>query len=61
MEGDEKPSVDIDICPGGNSLKEGCYMTAYEGVKLVIGILGLLITMIGIIVKLIIAYIDAKK
>ena len=36
-------------------------MTAYEGVMLVIGILGLLISMIGIIVKLIIAYIDAKK
>ncbi len=36
-------------------------MTAYEGVMLVIGILGLLIPMIGIIVKLIIAYIDAKN
>ena len=36
-------------------------MTAYEGVMLVIGILGLLIPMIGIIVKLIIAYIDAVK
>ena len=36
-------------------------MTAYEGVMLVIGLLGLLISMIGIIVKLIIAYIDTKK
>ena len=36
-------------------------MTAYEGVMLVIGILGLLISMIGIIVKLIIAYIDTKN
>ncbi len=36
-------------------------MTAYESLMLVIGILGLLIPMFGIIVKLIIAYIDAKK
>jgi len=36
-------------------------MTAYEIISLVIGILTLLVTMTGIIVKLMIAYINAKK
>ena len=36
-------------------------MTAYEIMSIVIGILTILVTLIGIIIKLIIAYIDAKK
>jgi len=36
-------------------------MTAYETLSIVLGVLGLLVTLIGIIVKLIIAYINAKK
>ncbi len=36
-------------------------MTAYEIRSIVVGVLALLVTLIGIIVKLIIANIDAKK
>lgn len=36
-------------------------MTTYEVISILIGMLGLLVSVIGIIVKLLIAYIDAKK
>lgn len=40
--------------------KEGCVMSDYQIISVIIGILGLLISLFGIIVKLIIAYVDAK-
>ena len=61
-EGDEKPSVYIEICPDRNSCNGGyAILTAYEIIALVVAILGILVSLIGIVVKLIIELINAKK
>lgn len=61
-EGDSKPSVYIDICFDRNLYTGGhAIMTDYEIITLVIAILGLCGSLVGIIVKLIIELIKAKK
>ena len=61
-EGDQKPSVYIEICSCRNLCSGGnAIMTDYEIIALVVAILGLLVSLLGIIVKLIIELINAKK
>ena len=61
-EGDQKPSVDIEICVAEIEAKEGDrIMTTYEVISIILGILALLVSILGIIVKLIIEIINAKK